>query len=257
MQAPLYELHAQLERSHWWFIARRSILSALLRRLLPAPPPPLVIDVGCGTGGTLAELSGWCRCVGIDTSVRAIELASSRFPHVRFIQGFAPADLGELAGQADAFLLLDVLEHIEQDKAMLASLVDAARPGALFFITVPADMALWSEHDVQNQHFRRYDRDGLQAIWGGLPVEQLLLSYFNTRLYPAVRAVRTVTRLMGRGWGEAKSDLGAPPRRPINEALRKVFSGEQSRLLRVLDGEGRPYRRGVSLVAVLRRTEDA
>lgn len=197
MEAPLYELYARLERSHWWFTARRSILNALLRRLLPATPPPLVIDVGCATGGNVAELSAWCRCVGIDTSARAIELASSLFPEVRFIRGFAPADLGELAGQADAFLLMDVLEHIEQDRAMLASLVEAARPGAIFFITVPADMALWSEHDVQNQHFRRYDRRSLQAIWAKLPVEQLLLSYFNARLYPAIRAVRTVGQRLG------------------------------------------------------------
>lgn len=252
MEAELFDLHARVEGTHWWFVARRGILRALLRRLLPAAPRPLVVDVGCGTGANVAALADWCRCVGIDTTERAVRLAAERFPGVRFIHGFAPADLGPAAAEADAFLLTDVLEHVEHDRALLAALVAAARPGAVFVVTVPADMALWSEHDVQFGHFRRYTTEEFRALWAGLPVEELMLSPFNARLYPAIRLARAVGRRVGRTWGKAKSDLGEPPAL-ANGLLRRLFGGERERLLGVLDGTRRPYRRGVSLVAVLRR----
>ena len=66
---------------------------------------------------------------------------------MRFICGTAP-DLGEAAGRADAVLLMDVLEHVPDDAAVLGSIVDALRPGCHVLITVPADMKLWSSHDV-------------------------------------------------------------------------------------------------------------
>ena len=252
MNADLFELHARVEQSHWWFVARREIVGRLLRRLLPASPRPLVVDVGCGTGANIAALATWCDTIGIDTTARAIELARERFPAVRFIHGFAPASLGPAARQADAFLLMDVLEHVERDQALLAAIVEAARPGAHLVITVPADMALWSDHDVAFGHYRRYSMAEFDALWAGLPVKPLMVSHFNARLYPLIRLARAVGRRLRVHWGRENSDLGEP-RAMINRPLRAIFAGETRRLTRLLEGPARPYRRGVSLIAVLRR----
>ncbi len=252
MNIELFDLHARVEQSHWWFVSRREIVGSLLRTLLPASPRPLVVDVGCGTGANIAGLADWCRAVGIDTSEHAVALAQKRFPGVRFVHGFAPADLGHTAHEADAFLLMDVLEHVEHDRALLAAIVEAARPGAYVVITVPADMALWSDHDVNFGHFRRYTASELRALWTGLPVDAQLVSPFNSRLYPLIRTARTIGRRFRVHWGRDKTDLGQPP--PIvNRALHAVFSGEGNRLERVLAGKAAAYRRGVSLIAVLRR----
>jgi SAM-dependent methyltransferase len=251
MNVELFDLHARVEQSHWWFVSRREIVGSLLKSLLPANPRPLVVDVGCGTGANIAGLTDWCRAVGIDTSDRAIALAQERFPSVRFIRGFAPAALGPAAREADAFLLMDVLEHVEDDRGLLRALVESARPGACIVITVPADMALWSDHDVNFGHYRRYTSEGLRAVWAGLPVEPLLVSHFNARLYPLIRAARTLGRRFRVHWGREKTDLGEPPRL-VNRALRSVFGGEGRRLRRVMAGEAPAYRRGVSLIAVLR-----
>jgi SAM-dependent methyltransferase len=248
----LFRLHAQLEDQHWWFVGRRSITQSLVRTILPASSPHLVVDVGCGTGANIAALSDSYRCIGIDTSLEAISLARERFSSVEFVHGVAPEALGDSARSADLFLVMDVLEHVPDDFSLFSSLLESAKLGALFLITVPANRWLWSEHDVSFGHYRRYDTNRLRQVWSGLPVSVLLLSQFNSRLYPIVRAVRLLTRLRGAPFGMGRTDLTLPPR-PINRALSVTFAGEAARLRRVLERRAKPYRRGTSLIAIVRR----
>jgi SAM-dependent methyltransferase len=251
MQSAQFELHATIEQQHWWFVARRRIMRALVEQVLP-PGQGLVVDVGCGTGGNLAALAGDYRCVGIDTSAEAIELARQRFPGVQFLCGLAPDDLGHLAAEAKCFLLMDVLEHVPDDRGLFSRLVQAASPGACFLVTVPAGPELWSPHDESFGHYRRYDFERLSQLWTGLPLELLGQSYFNARLYPAVRAVRSLNQWRGRTAGQAGTDFSLPPKL-VNRTLEGLFAGEARRLKSVVQGTASGYRRGVSLVAMLRR----
>ena len=109
MQSAQFQLHADIEERHWWFLARRRILRNVVAQVLPPSPDTIVIDVGCGTGANIAAFAGEYRCVGIDTSAEAIDLARRRFANVQFIRGFAPADLGSLIGEAGLVLMMDVL----------------------------------------------------------------------------------------------------------------------------------------------------
>jgi len=252
MQHDQFQLHADIEQRHWWFVGRRRILCRLAAEVLPPSPQTTVVDVGCGTGGNIAALAERYQCVGIDTSEEAIELARRRFPQVRFIAGWAPRDLGEAAGQAQLFLLTDVLEHVADDYAMFSELLSAASPGSHFLLTVPADESLWSEHDESFGHYRRYDRTRLEGIWADLPVTTLLISYFNSRLLPVVRLVRAWNRRHGRAAGRAGTDFWLP-NAPANSLLTTIFAGEARRLIAVLRGHTRGYRAGASLVALLRR----
>jgi hypothetical protein len=176
---------------------------------------------------------------------------------VKFIQGLAPDDLGETAAEAKLFLLMDVLEHVDDDFALLSQVFAAASPGTYFLITVPADMALWSPHDVSFGHYRRYDQPRFERIWRDLPAKPLLVSYYNSRLYPIIRAIRTKNRLLRKSQGEAGTDFAIPSPR-INKTLERLFAGESNRLVKMLRGKKRRgYRRGVSLVALLQRGEGA
>ncbi len=252
MQHDQFQLHADIEQRHWWFVGRRQILQSLVVELLPPAPESLIVDVGCGTGANIASLAERYRCVGIDTSAEAIQFARHRFPAVQFLVGGAPADLGELAAQARLYLLTDVLEHVADDYRMFSELLAAASPGTHFLITVPADASLWSEHDESFGHYRRYAEARLAAVWSELPVTTLLLSYFNSRLLPVIRGVRWWTRRRGEAAGQAGTDFWIP-RPPVNAALRRIFSGESKRLLACLGGRKRPYAGGASLVALVRR----
>ena len=75
---------------------------------------------------------------------------------VTFIEGNYPSNLGETTKKAKLFLLMDVLEHIEDPRPIVENIVLAASTGAYFVVTVPADQDLWSAHD-EAVGVRRHD----------------------------------------------------------------------------------------------------
>jgi SAM-dependent methyltransferase len=253
MDASTFELHAAMEDHHWWFAGRRKIVREILHRLAPPGVKRTVVDVGCGTGATVNAFSTDYRMIGIEPSEDAVALARRRFPDAEFIRGTAPADLGSLATETDVFLLMDVLEHVADEIAMLSDIITVARPGSHILITVPARPELWSQHDVTMRHYRRYMPDTLAEIWRGLPVTPRLVSYFNARLYPVVRAARLISRVRKQAVGAGATDLSLPPA-PVNRMLTRVLAGEAGPLVRHLENGRTPlYPIGVSLIAVLRR----
>ena len=254
MQASQFELHARIETEHWWFRARQRILLELARTLVPAGSGQLVLEVGCGTGGTLSVFAPDYACCGIDPSEVGIALARQRFPRIDFRCGLAPEGVQDLWPRVRVLLLLDVLEHVEDDAGLLLKLASALTPGAYCLLTVPADMRLWSPADEAYGHFRRYDRQGLERIFQGVPAQPVMTSYFNRRLYPLVRLMRGLNARRRRPSGEAGTDLFVPPAW-VNGGLERVFAGEARALKAVLAGRRKTgYTKGVSLLAILRRT---
>jgi SAM-dependent methyltransferase len=253
MQSEQFQLHADIEQRHWWFVGRRRIMRRLIGEVLPPSPETTIIDVGCGTGANISHLANDYRTIGIDTSAEAITRARPRFPQVHFLEGRAPADLGALMPQARLVMLMDVLEHVSDDFALLSELLAAATPGTYLLLTVPADESLWSQHDESFGHYRRYDLARLEQVWAGLPVTTLLLSYFNARLLPLIRIARARSRRRGHAAGQVGTDFWLPSP-PINRILQIIFAGESRRLVRLLNGRCRQgYAAGSSLVALVRR----
>lgn len=248
----IFAAFAAAEETHWWFAARRVILRRLVDALTSAAPGRSIIDIGCGVGSTLTAFHPEYACIGYDPSPDAIEFARAHHPSFDLHVGTA-AQASDALGKADVVLLNDVIEHVSDDRALLASVVAPMKPGATLVVTVPADMELWSPHDERVGHFRRYDVAALDGAVADLPLERLFMSHFLSRLYPAVRAVRAVSRLRGRASGVSGIDLSTPPRL-VNTLLTRIFAGEIERLLDVVRGRARPYRRGVSLIAAFRRS---
>jgi SAM-dependent methyltransferase len=237
--------HAELEERHWWFTGRRAILHELIHAIAPPRPGVAIMDFGCGTGGNATSLAGEYPVLGVDPAADAIELAQSRFPAVQFIQGDDP-ELGRahLAG-GGVLLMTDVLEHVADDRALLARAIDVVPSGGHLVLTVPGDPSLWSRHDVQFGHYRRYRGDELQALWSDAAVDERLLSPFNARLRPVIAMIRRFTSDDG---NDLRLAAG-----PLNGALRRILAGEAAALVRAIDRGTPAYSRGVSLAAVLRK----
>lgn len=249
----VFQLHSEIEARHWWFVARRNILFPIIDRVMASAPRDLIVDVGCGTGGTLDRLRHRYQCLGIDSSELAINAARQTYPDVEYVLGMIPEALAARSSKIGLFLLMDVIEHVQEDRKFLTNLIDLARPGSHIIITVPALYALWSVHDVAANHVRRYEIDQLRSLLVDTPTEVRLMTFFNSRLYPVIRTARVLGNFMGRSLGRAGTDFAILPF-GLNEALAYVFSGEGPRILSALDqGDVLPYRLGTSLLAVLRR----
>jgi SAM-dependent methyltransferase len=257
MQTAQFQLHADIEDLHWWFVGRRRIMQDLVREILSSSGSSMVVDVGCGTGANLAALAGNYDCLGVDPSPEAIELARGRFPQGRYVCGQGFADVAVVMRDARLVLLMDVLEHVPDDFAFFSGLLAASAPGSEFLVTVPANPSFWSAHDESNGHYRRYDAARFRRLWEGLPVTTRLLSHYNARLYPVAAVVRRFGQWRGRATGRAGTDVSLPIR-PVNAALREIFAGESRVLVNLLRRERRHgYPAGLSLVALLRRDTGA
>ena len=153
------------------------------------------------------------------------------------------APLPELAGIEDAAYDLigafDVIEHIDDDTAALASIAGKLKPRGKLVMTVPAHQWMWSAHDVVNHHKRRYSKRGLRRLIEGSPLRLDGLGYFNSLLFPVAVAERSASRLRGK----EDSDLTLPPK-PLNLALERTFAAERHLIGRV------PLPPGLSLFAV-------
>lgn len=250
MEDELFTLHGDIELTHWWFVARRRILTTLVRSL--APRGGTVVDIGCGTGANIAALATEYGCIGLDASPRAIAVASAHYPDVDLRLSASLDDITRIVADADIVLLCDVIEHIERDREFLEPVIRAMRPGSYMILTVPALMSLWSSHDVVFGHWRRYDQQMLEAVWQGLDVKPRLVSHFNARLFPLVRMVRAWRRGRSAVGGSAATDFRVHD--PLSNAIFEwIFAGERHRLQALLGGRGHPYVRGSSLCAVLER----
>jgi SAM-dependent methyltransferase len=222
------------EDGHWWYRGRRAIVLDAARRSLRTSATPRILDAGCGGGAVLAELAGLGTAVGLEPSPTSRERALARRAG-EVVDG----DLARLPFADDEFDLattLDVLEHLDDDRAALAELRRVVRPGGVLVVTVPAHPRLWSRHDEANHHRRRYTRASLRAaaLDGGWRVDRL--THFNTVLLPAAAVLRRFDR----------GDGLEIPAAPLNRALELPFELERRAI-----GAGVSFPFGLSLLAEL------
>ena len=241
MERKVYEQMAQLDQRLWWFTARRRILAELIERVARPPKDARILELGAGTGHNLAMLSRFGKVEASELDPIARELASERLG--REVKEAALPDLSMFpAGSYDLIALLDVLEHVPDDKGSLAAILTRLKPGGALLLTVPANPWMWSAHDVAHHHHRRYRKGEIEQLANEAGFEIDLLSPFNSLLFPPIAAVRFAGKLTGKD----DSD-DAMPGALVNRALDTVFGLEKSLIGRV------PMPFGVSLVAVLRR----
>ena len=238
MERIVYEQMAELDQRHWWYRARREVLAALIRREVQPPANARVLEIGCGTGHNLAMLGefGSVDALELDDEARAVA-------EQRLGKSVMRAPLPELAGvperHYDLIGAFDVIEHIDDDRAALASIAKRLKRGGKLVITVPAHQWMWSAHDVVNHHKRRYSKRALRALVQGSSLKLERSGYFNSLLFPLAVAERLSSKLRGKD----DADLSLPPRL-LNAALERVFALERHLVARL------PLPPGLSLFAV-------
>lgn len=221
MQPEEYRRMADLEERHWWFVARRRIISELLSTLA-LPQNARLLEAGCGTGGNLRMLSRFGEVWAMEMDAFAREKARER-GIARSIEEAVLPERPAFKGESfDAIVLFDVLEHLKEDVKSLAVLREQLAENGKLVITVPAFPFLWSDHDVACHHQRRYTKAVLCQAVREAGYRVTYVSYFNCWLFPLIAFVRFFQRAMGK----SGSDLQMPSE-TVNRVLTKLFASER------------------------------
>ena len=171
---------------HWYYASK----AAATRRVLGNTPVRHILDVGAGSGFFSHHLlthtgatEAWC----VDISYDADSDASTAGKPVHYRRAIDTVD-------ADLVLLMDVLEHVDDDVGLLKAYVDKVPSGSRFLMTVPAFQFLWSGHDDFLDHKRRYTLAQLETVArdAGLVVQQG--AYYFGLVFPIAATLRLLPK---------------------------------------------------------------
>lgn len=226
MEETLLDKFHRIEARHWWWEGRRQ----LLRQLLDGEKIGQILDVGCGTGETMNFLDALipnCKAYGVDASPLAVKYAKGR-GHKKVYLGVAEK-LPFKANFFDAVLFLDVLEHIEKPARSLKEAKRVVKKGGIIIVSCPAMPLLWSDHDTNQGHVKRYQKKDFDQLAAQLDLKIEWAGYFNFFLFPVIAAVRWMSRVRALkflGSYENGANYNVAEKSLINLGLRKIFVTE-------------------------------
>ena len=245
----------RFEDTYWWFVARRRLIVSLLDSTYPRDGRLRLLDIGCGTGAMLDMLAPFGDVTGADFAPEALQFCRARGEAQGRAYPLTRADVRRLPFATDSFdavTAMDVIEHIDDDKAAASEIFRVLKPGGRLFVTVPAYQFLWSEHDEALHHYRRYTAPHLKDVFQRVGFSVPKVSYTVSSLLPPIAAYRLVSHALTgrRRGGEKKADLvQVSPR--VNAALESLCAWET----RLVGRTNLPF--GVTVVSVAEKPETA
>ncbi|MBP9822434.1 MAG: class I SAM-dependent methyltransferase [Candidatus Pacebacteria bacterium] len=248
MESNFYKTYFEVEKSHWWFQGRRSLIRWLLSVYVKDKNDFNILDIGSGSGYLVGVLQkdGY-EVSGVDASLEAIEFGTSKG-----IKNLSLASGDKLNFPDASFkcvLCLDTIEHIKDDSFAVREIERLLAPGGYGILTVPAYQWMWGVQDEVAHHYRRYSmKSFLNLLKSAKNLKVVRKSYFNTFLFPVVAGVRLVGKWFKIEGRESDFDIHS---NLINTLLLFIFRAEIW-LLRVI---GYPF--GVSILLVLKKNEQS
>lgn len=187
----------RLEDRYWWHVAKRTLVKNLLG-IVGSFEDKKLVDVGCGTGKFLEEMSqwqNWKEIVGLDGSDDAI-----KFSKARNIAQVKKSDfekkLRMASNSVDVITSLDVVEHIDNDVGLVEEFYRILKPGGVVAVTVPAHQWLWTYWDEELGHKRRYTKRQIHKMLTQAGFEVVRVSYFYSYLLPIAVGFRFLKMLL-------------------------------------------------------------
>ncbi len=140
-----------------------------------------VLEVGCGIGiftERFAKIVEQVRAIDIDPNfVKEAVRRMAHLPNVTVTEGDVTKT--EVGDQFDSVIMLDILEHIEDDVDVLTRLRSCLKSDGRLIIKVPAVSAIYNRMDAAAGHYRRYNRGTLHAALDQAGFQSLRIWGFN------------------------------------------------------------------------------
>jgi 2-polyprenyl-3-methyl-5-hydroxy-6-metoxy-1,4-benzoquinol methylase len=189
---------------HWYYRSKQLALDDLLRRV----PYHSVLDIGAGSAVFSKHLleNGAASAVCVDPAYASENSGSWHGKPIRYVRDVEPCG-------ADLVLLMDVLEHVDDDVGLIRSSMKGALPGAFAVISVPAFPSLFSAHDRFLDHKRRYRMRTLENVVRAAGLNVISARYFFAMILPLAATLR-----LWRRHGPPRSSL-VPHSRGVNDML--------------------------------------
>ena len=214
---------------HWYYQSKKVPLVDYLKKLIRNGATGItIVDVGSGSGFFALllekEFSSHIKKVYlVDIGYTNEEMQATRGQKIEKVLRIPDTIENGLV------ILMDVLEHLESDLAMLKD-IKAACTGhnSHFFITVPAFQSLWSGHDVYLGHYRRYRITMLRDVLHNAGFKRCKFFYLYGTLFPAVWLARKLDNMKTK---EATSNM--KPSGSLVNSLLLNFNSLEMKLARV------------------------
>ena len=203
--------------THWYYQSKKLPLLRFAQQLAKAGKPLTIVDIGSGSGFFAYELektlgAAIAKVWLVDIGYSEAEMAPTRGTKIEKVHTVPPQVTDGL------FMMMDVLEHLPDDLAMLQR-VKAASMGDNnhFFITVPAFQTLWSGHDVFLEHYRRYRIPMLRGVLRQAGFCHIRNYYLYGALFPLVWTARRLNNL--------RKSAAASNMKPVSPLVNKILLG--------------------------------
>lgn len=235
----------EMEEKYWWHEGRRFVLSKMLQKCYSKSSDPLLIlDFGCGTGGNFKFLSKFGKVYGVDSSKDAIAYCRSKDQSVKLISG---QDIPFQRDSVDIVTAFDVLEHIDDDCAIIREYHRVLKAKKNVIVTVPAYKFLWSDHDEILGHCRRYTLKELCNKFEKNGFKTVKSSYFITSFFPLILVYRAYRIVFSKHLNKKTSYVKLP--KSLNNFFTLIIRVEAFLLNRI----NFPF--GCSVVAIFEKED--
>ena len=163
-------------------------------------PNANILEIGCSSGYLIKDLVDSfpdATIVGADVVKLPLFKLAEDFPGVPLIR-FDLLKCPLPSKVFNAIIMLNVLEHIEDDVKALQNAFNLLVPGGALIIEVPAGPFLYDSYDAELYHFRRYSLGGLQKKLKQAGFEVPQKSHLGFLLFPAFALVKLKNKLFMR-----------------------------------------------------------
>ncbi len=170
----------KLEKTHFWFNARRD----MILKLLGDPGRDYkILDIGCSIGSLVGFLAGrgYTGLYGIDISGDAI--AACRKGGLKNVFVMDATKLKFPDKKFDVVIASDIVEHIEDHDSAIREFGRVLKPGGKLLVFVPAFGFLWTNGDDASNHHRRYTKKTLSRLLEKNGMRVGRISYWNFSLF--------------------------------------------------------------------------
>jgi hypothetical protein len=183
---------------HPWELARLEVIKKIIINHATIPDGSKVLDIGCGdifVAENLALSYPNAQFFAIDTAFDEIVIENlkknQKTNNLELLKSIN--ELPESIENISLVLLLDIIEHMENDVEFLRKLINQKyiNEKTNFIITVPSFQSLFCSHDAFLGHYRRYTNKSLKNVLKNSGLKIILCGYFFFTLIP-IRAIQVI-----------------------------------------------------------------